>query len=333
MFFAIRRTAAVCAATLTLVSAALLAGCASSAARIEGTVEADIVSHYAETQGKLLAAPFDLGQPVRAGDVLAVLDTRQEAFALEQLHAALSYRTAAMEELLAGADDAQRAEVRNAVGLAQEARDTARLTLEEAQRDVESARTMRENGALSDREFEGLVYRADLARSALDTANLRLDSARLQYQGLVDGASANRIAMAAADIAQTESQIRQSEDRIARGMIAALADGIVVGKYYSAGDVVSPGSNLADIAGAGKYVAAYWPADRLALLEYGREMRIETASGTPYTGTLAYIDAGAVYTPREEQTAANRNKTAFKIKIRLAEDSPLKPGETVRVAL
>jgi HlyD family secretion protein len=331
MLCVIRRTAIV-AATLALVFAALLAGCAASTAWVEGRVEADILSHCAEVSGKIVAAPFVLGQPVRAGDVLAVLDTRQEAFALEQLRAELSYRNAAMDELLAGADETELAQVRNAVGLAEEARDAARLTLEEARRDVESARIMRENDALSEREFEGLVYQADLAQSALDTANLQADNARRQYQGLVEGASANRIAMAAADIAQTESRIRQSEDRIARGTITARADGIIVGKYYPVGDVVSTGGNLVDIAGAGKYVAAYWPADRIALLEYGREMRIEATSGA-YTGTLAFIDAGTEYTPKDEQTAANRNKTAFKIKIRLAEGAPLKPGETVRVAL
>jgi HlyD family secretion protein len=330
MFFKLRRTAAAVAATLATLSAAALAGCASSADWVEGRVETDILSHYAEVSGKLLAVPFELGQPVRAGDILAVTDTRQEAFSLEQLRAVLSHREAVMDELLAGADETERARVRNAVRIAEENRNAARLTLEKARRDLESARIMWENEGLSAQELDGLVYRSDLAQSALDAANLQTDSARQQYLELVDGASASRIAMAAADIAQTESQIRQIEDLIARGTITARADGTVVGRYYTAGDVVSPGSNIADTAGAGKYVAAYWPAELIASLEYGQEMRIEAASGA-HTGTLVFIDAGAAYTPKDEQTAANRNKSSFKIKIRLAADSPLKPGESVRV--
>jgi hypothetical protein len=43
------------------------------------------------------------------------------------------------------------------------------------------------------------------------------------------------------------------------------------------------------------------------------------------------MDISAEYTPKDERTAANRNKTAVRVKLRLDADAPFLPGETVRV--
>jgi HlyD family secretion protein len=298
-------------------------------------VEEIVISHYSESSGKIIAFPAEPGQPVNAGDVLAILDTRQEALVLEQLEAMRRGKQAALDELLAGADPEELQQLQNNVSLAQEAYQSARLTADKARQDLADAQILYDNGFLAADVLDDLTYQAEIARSALETADIRIDSARQQFQLLAGGASQNRIIMAAADLAQTESQIRQSQDRIARGTITALADGTVISKYYLLGDVVVPGSNLADIAAeTGKYVVAYWPEDRLALLTYGQEMTVRPRSdhSAAYLGTLMFMDVSAAYTPKEEQTADNRNKTSLRIKVRLSADVPLRPGEIVTVS-
>ncbi|MDR3295437.1 MAG: HlyD family efflux transporter periplasmic adaptor subunit [Clostridiales Family XIII bacterium] len=316
-----------------LLAVVLCGGCAPKTIVVQGTVEATVFSHYAENTGKIIISPVEPGQKVAAGDVLAVLDTRQEEFTLEQLYSALARRQAALDELLAGADRTELTQMQNAVNLAREACKTARLALDKAQKDLENGQTLQANEVITPQALEDMKYQAELAQSALNAANLQLDNALNQYQNLTAGVSQNQIAMAAADLAQAESQVRQCEDKIARGTITALAEGIVVSKNYLLGDVVSPGSNLIDISGAGsKYVTAYWPADRLDLLAYGQEMRI-TALDASYIGILTFIDVSAEYTPKEDQTASNRNKTSLRVKILLEENVPLQPGATVTVTV
>ena len=46
-----------------------------------------------------------------------------------------------------------------------------------------------------------------------------------------------------------------------------------------------------------------------------------------------YIDVESVYTPKDMQTMANKNKKSIKVKLGLPEDCDLKPGEEVKVGL
>jgi HlyD family secretion protein len=318
---------------LLLVAAVTGAGCASATPAVRGTVEAVTYSHYAEYSGKIISSPVETGRTVSAGDVLAVLDTRQEEFSLEQLTAVRDRRQAALNELLVGADREQLAQVENAVNLARENCKTASLALDRAQKDVSNGQILQANGALALQALDDLNYQAELAQSALTAANLQLEIALHQYNDLAGGASRNEIIMAAADLTQADSQVRQCEDRIARGTITALTDGTVISKNYLLGDVVAPGNNLIDIAADnGKYVTAYWPESELAGIAYGQEMAVAASDEGVYAGTLTFIDVNAVYTPKDEQTAFNRNKTSLRIKIRLPEETPLKIGEPVMVS-
>jgi HlyD family secretion protein len=145
------------------------------------------------------------------------------------------------------------------------------------------------------------------------------------------GAGQEKIAQAQAEITLTASQIRQCEANLAKYRITALSAGVVISRNYLSGDLVAPGYNLADIAGEdGKYVLAYLPEAYLPNLDYGQEITLRQGSAE-YTGIVQYIDRKAEYTPKDAQTAANKNKTSFKFKVFLPADTDLKPGEQVEV--
>ncbi|MDR1604859.1 MAG: biotin/lipoyl-binding protein [Gracilibacteraceae bacterium] len=314
---------------LAALCAGALGGCASAA--VKGTVETDIVSHYSENTGKIIAAPVEPGQSVKQGDVLAVIDTRQDLFELEQLEAALALKRAALDEVLAGAENEELRQLENNVRLAREARQTASALADKAQRDLADGQTLYEGGALNRAALDDLTLRDQTAASAVTSAEIEADSAEQRLQAAIKGASQHRIDAALADVTLAESRVAQCRDRLARATIAALTDGTLIGKYYLVGDIVAPGSNLADVAREeGKYVAAYWPADRLRELSLGQALDI-SAGDAHCTGSLFFMDVSAEYAPKDERTAANRNKTVVRIKLRLDADAPFRPGETVQV--
>ena len=307
----------------------MLAGCNNSDPTIKGTVEQQIVSHFAESSGKIISSPIEQGAPVKTGDILAVIDTTQDEFAIEQLKAVLERRQATLDELLAGADNNDLKAVQNNINIAQESYNAAMLSKEKADKDLADAKYLYDNEALNQQTLDNLTHQAELARSALVAAKLQIDTARSRYESLAEGASVYKITMASADIAQTESQIRQCEDKIAKATIRALTDGVLVTKNYVSGDIAAPGFNIADVADEkSKYVLAYWPEELLSRINYGQSVTF-TAGDIEYSGVVAFIDVSKEYTPKEDQTAANKNKSSMRVKIRLPEDTPLKQGETV----
>ncbi len=73
-----------------------------------GTVEADQVTRLSFTSaGRIVALPFEVGDSVRAGDVLAQLNDEPQRIAYEQALLALELAQVQKDNLLAGPDEAQ----------------------------------------------------------------------------------------------------------------------------------------------------------------------------------------------------------------------------------
>ena len=83
----------------------LISGCSGGKdLEIMGIVETSIISHYSEVAGKIIAMPLELGQEVKAGDIIAVIDDSGGKYSLEQLEAVAAKKQALLEEALEGAD-------------------------------------------------------------------------------------------------------------------------------------------------------------------------------------------------------------------------------------
>ena len=160
-----------------------------------------------------------------------------------------------------------------------------------------------------------------MTANALTAAKAQLDSAR----------SNAPLSSAQLDILQTESQLAQMEHVLEKFTIRAMSDGIVMSKSYALGDIIGPGYSMADLAtDDDKYLVFYLPSDDLHFIEYGQVLAVEK-DGTFYDAVVKYIDIKSEYTPKDMQTAANKNKESVKVKLLLPDDCPLKPGEEAKL--
>jgi HlyD family secretion protein len=315
----------------------ILAGCnplrQSSSLVLKGVVETQILSHYSEVSGKILKLPIELGQQVKAGDVIAEIDDSNEQYALEQLKAGLAKKQAVLADLQSTTDPAEIKQGENNVTLAQKAIERAQLASDRAKKDHETAQTLFSKGAIAQASLDDAKYKADLAELDLITAQTQLDSASQKLVLLKKGVDQEKIASAQADIDLTESQIRQEEEKLAKYKLTALGDGTIISSNFGLGALVSPGSNLADIAvETEKYLVAYLPEEYLSKIDYGQQLVIRSGS-EEYKGTVSFIDLEAQYTPKDMQTSANKDKDSVKIKVKLANDSPLKVGESAELLI
>lgn len=217
--------------------------------------------------------------------------------------------------------------------MAEIAYDNARLTQERSRQDYEDALALWEAGAMAQSELDKIKYQADLAEAAVNTTAMQLDNTRQQLALLLKGTPQEKIDAAQADVALTEVQIRQTKDNLGKYTITALHDGTIISKNYLLGNIVSPGYNIVDIAAATeKHLVAYVPEEHLPDINYGQEVVIRSG-GKEYRGTIYFIDVKAQYTPKDMQSAANRNKESMKIRVKLSPEIPLKVGERAEVVL
>lgn len=300
---------------------------------IKGRVEADIVSHTAEVSGKLLEVAVELGQEVAAGDVLAQIDRSSQEYAIEQLEQALIQKEAALELAQLGTGDAREQQARSNYQSALSAYNSAAQVYEKALADYERVEALHGGGAATENELQAAELAMNTARNSMNAAAAQADSVRQQIT--IAGASSDSLAIVSAQAAvdQTESQLAQLREQLEKCTVTASCDGTVMSLNYSAGAMVSPGFDLADISDAdAKYLLAYLPEEYLSRVEYGSEMAVR-GDGGDFTGTLCYIDVKAQYTPSDMQTAANKNQNSVKIKLRLDADVPLKPGQSAEIVI
>ena len=132
-----------------LTGIVLISGCSSSGLVLEGIVETAIYPHYSEVSGKIIEMPIELGQEVKAGDVIAVLDNKNERHALEQLEKTMAKKKAVLSELTSGVDSEELKQSQNNISLAEIAYENAQLTRKQVKNDYENALALWEAGAFS----------------------------------------------------------------------------------------------------------------------------------------------------------------------------------------
>ena len=286
-----------------------------------GIVEATILSHTSEVSGKILEMPVELGRQVSKGDVIAIIDSTDQEYAYEQLTLTLEKKKLALADLKVGSGSDSQAE--NNISIAQSNYNSAASSSQKASSDYKNAQTLYAQGAIPKDSLDLAKVKADEAANALTAAKALLDNAK-------SGSSLNSAQL---DIMLTESQLEDMKNTLEKFTIRAISDGAVMSKSYVLGDVVSPGFNLADIAtDDGKYFVFYLPIDDIHSIDYDQVFTIK-GGGEEYEAVVKYIDVESEYTPKDMQTAANKNRESVKIKLLLPENCPLKPGQEAEIDL
>lgn len=286
---------------------------------LAGEVQTTVYSHISEVSGKITEASAEPGQIVNKGDVLMVIDSSDQEYALEQLKLTLVQKQSALESLLKGSDIELIKQAESSVAVAQ-------ASYEKANKDYLSTLSLFEEGATSQNSLNNAEYLMEVSKAQLDTANQQL-------YALLSGADDEAIKSAEAGVKQIESQIEQMEEKLDKFIIKAEVDGTVISKNYTLGDMVSHGFDLIDLASLDEnFILAYLPAESVHLADYGQKIAI-IADGREYSGELFYIDVKSQYTPKDMQTSDNKNKDSVKIKVKINRDIPLKPGQKVKLII
>jgi HlyD family secretion protein len=155
--------------------------------------------------------------------------------------------------------------------------------------------------------------RAESRASALEKA---VAAARSRYDLLLAGTRAERIAQARARLAELDSQLREMR-------VSAPTNCVLEVLSVKAGDVLPPNREVATLLLSDHlWVRVYVPQPWLGSIKLGQKVRVtlDAFPAQDFEGEVEQISRSAEFTPRNVQTADERIKQVFGIKVRLGGD-------------
>ena len=289
-----------------------------------GSVEATDAQLGFQVPGRIDTLAVDEGDRVRSGQLLARLDLSELEARHAQAAAQVSAARALLTELEAGSRSEDIASARAAAGAAAD-------RLSDAERDLARTRQLFQGGAVSQEAM-------DKAQTAFDLARAQRDQAAQALRLVETGPRPERIAAQRSTVAQAGAAVRQLDATLANAVIRAPFDGVVTVKDREEGEVVAAGAPVLTVTNlADRWVRIYVREDRIGAVRLGQPAVVtaDTYPGKRYQGEVSYVASEAEFTPRTVQTAEERVKLVYAVKVRITGDPAvdLKPGIPADVRL
>ncbi len=287
-------------------------GATAAGLAASGTVEATEADMGFQASGRIVSISVHEGDRVTAGEELGRLDDTEMQARLQAMRAQVNAVKAQLSELERGPRAEEIAQARAAAAAAQS-------RLADANRELERAQTLFNGGAIS---REAL----DRAGTAAQVASAQYDQARESLAQMESGTRPERIAGARAAVQQAEAGVQQIAATLANMKLTAPFAGVVTVRHREPGEVVSAGLPVVTIMNpADRWVRIYVPETAVGRIAIGAKAAItsDTDPAHPQEGEVTFIASEAEFTPRNVQTAEERVKLVYAVKVRIKGDPQL----------
>ncbi len=261
-----RRLAWIAASALSAIALVVVVLVTTAGPEVEATpvVRADVVQTVV-TSGRVLpptetelGVPFsgtvrdvlvDDGYRVEAGQVLLVIDDEAALATFQEAEAAVAQARARLEQ----------ARDQNVAIAAEQVRQ-ARVSAEQAERELARAEYLHGLGGIARAELEEAQQAEELARSRVAEATTRAEATE-----------AGDLELAEAQLAQATATLAAARDTLDRTIVRAPADGVIVDRRVDPGAAVQAGATLIEMVTSGPTQLVVEPDEsNLALLEIGQ---------------------------------------------------------------
>lgn len=289
----------------------------SGALRVSGHVEATEVQVSAEVGGRIVERRVAEGDRVARGDLVATLDTRDTDLRIQIARADRAVADAQLRLLQAGSrvEDVRQAEAQ--VRAAEP--DAMAIEAELKAAEIELARFERllDANAGTEKQRDDAKARADVARERLLAARERVRVSEEALARLRAGARREEIDVARARVAAADAQIAMLQKNRTDAAVLAPLSGIVTQTLANGGEIVAPRTPLVIISDLDHaWANVFVPEPMLPRVKIGQHATVFTDAGGPgLPGTVTYVSPKAEFTPRNVQTADERSRLVYRIKV------------------
>lgn len=251
-------------------------------ARANGRIEVERVDIATKYTGRLAEVGVNEGADVEKDDILARIDTTE----------ILAQRAAARAAVHRAHQGVASAEANVAVREAE-----LKLAEIELKRTIELTR----GNTATQAELDRRTAQRDISRASLDSAKVAVEDA----QAAVEAA---------------EAQVTQIEAVIADMTLKAPVSGRVEYRLAQAGEVVAAGGRVLTLLNVSDvHMTIFLPTSEAGRVELGSEARIVLDSAPDYvvSATVSFVAAEAQFTPKYVETANEREKLMYRIKLHI----------------
>ncbi len=291
-----------------------------------GNVNIRQVALAFDGSGRVAELKADEGDAVKAGDVLATLDTQTLALQAEQAQAQISVQQQNLLRLKNGARPQELAQARSSLSAAQ-------VEAVRAQKDL-----ARLQGIADNTSGRGVsVQELDRARAAVQVADAQAAQKRDALRLTEIGPRKEDIAAAAAQLKSSEAQLALMRHQIAQGRLVAPSDAVVRSRLLEPGDMATPQKPVYALAiTQPTWVRVYVSETDLGKVKPGQSARVTTdsAPNQPIAGRVGYISSVAEFTPKSVQTEELRTSLVYEVRVIVEDkDNALRLGQPATVVL
>jgi HlyD family secretion protein len=236
-----------------LFIAFIASGCSAKSGNLilKGDIQNNIISATSTVPGRIIEMNKQQGEPVKKGDIIAIIDNINQKYTVDQLQAVVNMKKAKLEELQAGARPQQieqaeaqaRAakaqwelltsgnrteqieQAKNGVSIAEEAVNIVQITYDYVVIQYNDALELYKQGAVSKNDLDNAKYKLDTADKQLSSAKYQLGSAKQQLALLQNGSTSQSIVAAKANYEAANAQLNLLQSGATKQSInAAQAD-------------------------------------------------------------------------------------------------------------
>jgi HlyD family secretion protein len=284
--------------------------------RASGYVEATEVRVAPEVGGRVLELKVDEGDRVEVGTLLARLDTSDTEITVRRVEAERAQAQAQFQLLQAGARPEDIRQARAQAESAQADVAAAESELRAANDDVARFEALLASKAGSRKQRDDAVTRRDVAAARVEAARERVHAANEGVARLKAGARREELAAAQARIDAIDAQLASLRKNLADANLVAPVGGIVTSRLVDAGEIVSPRSPVVVVTDLDRaWANVYVDEPVVPRLKLGQSITLVTDARQRIDGKITFVSPKAEFTPRNVQTAEERTKLVFRIKV------------------
>ncbi len=251
-------------------------GIVKSNGRLEAT-EVDVAAKY---PGRLATLTVNEGDEVTAGQVVGTISSPETQAQLRGAQAQVLKAKQASAEAVA------------LIAQRKSELDTARV-------DYERGRNLIQSGFITQQLLEQRRNRLDSAEALYVAANAQRDQAESQIKA-------------------SEADVERLQSILVDLVLVSPRSGRVQYRLARAGEVVSPGQRILTILDLNDvYMTIYLPADQAGKLSLGDEARtiLDPVPQYVFPNTISFVATEAQFTPKSVETAEERQKLMFRVKL------------------
>jgi HlyD family secretion protein len=247
-----------------------------------GRLEADPIDIATKFAGRILELHADEGDMVKAGQVLAVMDTRNLEASLKKAQALVEQATKAIAEA-----NANVSQMHTQVVLARQ--------------QMERSETLLKNGWTTRELFDQRRQQLEGAQAAELAASLRVRAAE-------------------AVLTAAQHDVEFYKVTIADNTLVAPRDGRIEYRIANVGEVLPDGGKVFTMLDIGYvYMDIYLPTATAGRVRIGDDARVvlDAYPERPIAAKVSFIASQAQFTPKMVETQTERDKLMFRIRVRI----------------